>query len=283
MKPTAHGRKSRMWLLYLVLGAIILYAGLVTAIALGQTKLLFPVQLTAGSRPSLPSSAVRLEVTTPDGERLVGVRLGPSGLPSESEPLLLGFGGNAWNAEIMALYLHGLFPEYRVVTFHYRGYRPSSGQPSASALMADSLTIFDHLQKERRVPVIAVGFSIGSGVATHLARHRPIGGLILVTPFDTLEALASEHFAWAPVRLVLRHRMSPLDDLREVSVPTALIAAGRDTIVPARRTEPLRRAARDLVLDRTVAEAGHNDLYDRPAFVDAMREAMARIRQSSPQ
>jgi hypothetical protein len=39
----------------------------------------------------------------------------------------------------------------------------------------------------------------------------------------------------------------------------------------------LRRAVPRLVFDRTIGDAGHNDLYDRPAFAEAMREALARI------
>ena len=31
------------------------------------------------------------------------------------------------------------------------------------------------------------------------------------------------------------------------------------------------------MFDRRIGDAGHNDLYDRPAFVEAMREALARI------
>ena len=84
-----------------------------------------------------------------------------------------GFGGNAWNAEVMALALHALFPHRDVVVFHYRGYAPSSGRPSARALFSDSLMIFDHLERtqggERIIPV---GFSIGAAVAAYLARHR---------------------------------------------------------------------------------------------------------------
>ena len=68
----------------------------------------------------------------------------------------------------MALYLHGLFPDRDVIAFHYRGYAPSSGRPSAEALLSDSLLIFDHLQQVRAPQrVIAVGFSIGSGVAAY--------------------------------------------------------------------------------------------------------------------
>jgi len=106
---------------------------------------------------------------------------------------LVGFGGNAWNADTMAIYLHGLAPDCDVVTFHYRGYRPSTGEPSASALLSDAPPIFDHLQHvimQKRV--VAVGFSIGAGPAAYLAQQRPLAGLVLVTPFDSLESLARD-------------------------------------------------------------------------------------------
>ena len=266
-----------MWIVYLALAAALLFAGMVTLVAMAQTRLLFPAGMAAANRPDLPPSAERLALATPDGVPLAGVRLGPKAGSSGTGPLLLGFGGNAWNADAMALYLHGLFPDREVVAFHYRGYPPSGGEPSAAALLADSLAIFDHLQQDGPRRVIAVGFSIGSGVAAHLAHHRVLAGTILVTPFDSLEALAKEHFPWAPVGLLLRHRMPSLDLLRDRPTPTALIVAGRDTIVPARRSEPLRGAIPNLVLDRTVPEAGHNDLYGNPAFVEAMHEAVRRI------
>jgi pimeloyl-ACP methyl ester carboxylesterase len=269
-----------MWFLTLVLGIVLLYAGLVLVTALFQTRMLFPAQMAAANRPPLPSSAERLELTTRDGDRLVGTRLGNT---SGAKPLLLGFGGNAWNADAVALYLHGLFPDHEVIAFHYRGYPPSSGEPSAKALFADALTIFDHLQQERPRNIIAVGFSIGSGVAANLAHHRTVAGLILVTPFDSLKALAREHFSWAPTSLLLRHHMSTADLVKDRPTPTALMAAGRDTIVPARRSEPLRSAIPNLVLDRTIAEAGHNDLYDHPAFVAAMREAVAEFEKAASQ
>jgi len=269
-----------MWLITLILGIALLYAGLVLVTALFQTRMLFPAQMAAANRPPLPSSAERLELTTPDGDRLIGARLGKA---SGEKPLLLGFGGNAWNADAVALTLHGLFPDHEVIAFHYRGYPPSSGTPSAQALFADALTIFDHLQQQRTPKVVAFGFSIGSGVAANLAHHRELAGLILVTPFDSLKALAREHFSWAPTGLLLRHHMPTVDLVKDRPTPTALIAAGRDTIVPARRTEPLRSVIPNLVLDRTIADAGHNDLYQHPSFVAAMRDALAEIERAAPQ
>jgi pimeloyl-ACP methyl ester carboxylesterase len=228
-------------------------------------------------RVQLPASTQRLEVKTSDGETLVGLLIPPLVGRADDSPTLVGFGGNAWNAGTMAFILHSLFPDRDVVVFHYRGYAPSSGRPSAQALLSDSLVIFDYLQQARASqPIIAVGFSIGSGVAAYLARHRPVAGLILVTPFDSLEALARHLYWWAPVGSLLRHRMPTIEFVRSSLTPTALIIAKHDAVVPARRSAPLRPAIKNLVFDRTI-DAGHNGIYDRPAFAAAMREALAKI------
>ena len=194
----------------------------------------------------------------------------------QNRPLLLAFGGNAWNADATALYLHEVLPECGVVTFHYRGYRPSTGRPSAEVLLADAPVIFDHVRQVLAPNrVVAVGFSIGSGVAAYVARERPVAGLILVTPFGSLEALARDLYWWAPVGLLLRHRMPVLDFVRDLRVPTALILASQDLIVPAHRSTRFPKVIPNLVLDRTI-EAGHDDLYGRSAFADVLREALAK-------
>ena len=266
-----------MSVLYVALGLIAVYAVIVTAMYVGQTWLLFPTALARIARVQLPSSTQHLEVRTPDGESLKGIRTPSREEAAQNAPTLLGFGGNAWNAKTTALTLHRLFPDRDIVAFHYRGYAPSTGRPSAEALMSDSLAIFDSLRQGRiEEPIVAVGFSIGSGVAAYLARHRPVAGLVLVTPFDSLEALALDLYWWAPVGLLFRHRMRTIEFVRDSLVPTALIAAVRDKVVPARRSAPLRAAIKNLVFERDI-DSGHNDIYDHPAFATAMREALTRI------
>ncbi len=70
--------------------------------------------------------------------------------------------------------------------------------------------------------------------------------------------------------------MPTIEFVRGSLVPTALITAERDTIVPARRSTPLRLVIGNLVFERTI-DAGHIDLYDHPAFAVAMREALTMI------
>ena len=70
--------------------------------------------------------------------------------------------------------------------------------------------------------------------------------------------------------------MPTIEFVRGSLTPTALIIAKNDAVVPARRSAPLRPAIENLVFERTI-DAGHNDIYDHPAFAAAMREALAKI------
>jgi pimeloyl-ACP methyl ester carboxylesterase len=240
-----------------------------------QGRLLFPAGAVGGAAP-LPPGAERLSLETVEGNRLYGVHVPPAARPSGI--LILGFGGNGWNGETVAAYLHDIFPEADVVVFHYRGYYPSTGASSAQALLDDAPRVYDlAVRRLRPRRTFAIGFSIGSGVAASLAPRRPLDGLILVTPFDSLKAVAAGQVKWLPVRWLFRHEMAPAKWLAGSSVPAALIAGDRDTLILPARTEGLRRAAGNIVYDKTIRGAGHNDIYDRPQFRAAMREALGRL------
>ena len=241
-----------------------------------QTSLIFPVHAVAPAGP-LSAGAERLSLKTQEGYDLVGVHI-PADEPSKDRAMILGFGGNAWNAQDVAEYLHELFTDHEVVAFHYRGYAPSTGSPSADALIADAPLVYDAaVAKVKPHRVIAVGFSIGSGVAAQLAAVRKLDGLILVTPFDSLKAVAQSMYPWLPIGPFFSNEIDAAGALQDCRVPVAMIAAEYDQIVPAARTAALRTQIPDLIFDRTIKGAGHNDIYARSDFQEAMRSALARL------
>jgi pimeloyl-ACP methyl ester carboxylesterase len=241
-----------------------------------QTRLIFPVDAVPPAGP-WPASAERLSVHTPDGQTLEGTYLPPD-QPDLANILVLGFGGNAWNGQDVAEYLHEVFPDHGVAAFHYRGYVPSTGEPSGAALVADAPLIYDHvIELLKPTRVIGVGFSIGTGVAAQLAAHRKLDGLILVTPFDSLKALAQGMYPWLPIGTFFSHDIDAAEALKSSEVLVAIIAADRDEIVAGKRTDALRKSVRNLVFDATIPRAGHNDIYARSEFQEAMREALAAV------
>ena len=225
----------------------------------------------------MPKGAERLSVDTPDDETLVGIHI-PAAQPDGSRTLVLGFGGNAWNGQDVAEYLHEIYPHSDVVAFHYRGYRPSTGRPSAEALIADAPLVFDAaLKRVKPKRTVAVGFSIGTGIAASLASERNIDGLILVTPFDSLKAVAQSAFPWLPIGPFFQHEIDAAAAVAATNTPTAILAAERDEIIPSDRTDALRPHVRNLVFDETIARAGHNDIYQRSVFQQTMRDAMSTL------
>jgi pimeloyl-ACP methyl ester carboxylesterase len=241
-----------------------------------QSHFIFPVHAVAKAGP-LPKGAERLSIGTADDQTLRGIRI-PADEADASKTLILAFGGNAWNAQDVAEYLHELFPDHEVVAFHYRGYPPSTGSPSAQALIADAPLVYDAaIKRTKPARVVAVGFSIGTGVAAQLAAARKLDGLILVTPFDSLKGVAQSMYPWLPIGPLFAHEIDAAGPLRNARLPVAIIAAEHDEIVPGERTDALRKAVPNLVYDRTIDRAGHNDIYARSDFHDAMRDALAAV------
>lgn len=258
------------------LAVLLALAAVVALMAWSQDQLLFPTHAVAPAEP-LPGGARRISLDRPGGVRLSGIHIAATGQP-EARTLVLGFGGNAWHGDDVASYLHQLYPHADVVVFHYRGYRPSTGTPSAQALLEDAPKVLEAaLEQVKPKRTIGVGFSIGSAVAAHLAASPKLDGLILVTPFDSLKAVAADLYPWLPVNLLFRHEMNALEGLGESRLPVAIVAAERDEIIPPARTQALRSKVPRLVFDRTIAGAGHNDVYWRSDFQQAMREALETL------
>lgn len=263
-----------IWSLILVPASI--YLLICTIMFFAQARLLFPVGQ-IGAPGHLPAAAERLDIEAATGEHLRGLHIPPA-RPAGERLLILGFGGNAWSADAMATFLADIYPEADIVTFHYRGYPPSEGSPGAAAMRDDALRIFDFARA--RFPsrrTVAIGFSIGNGVASSLAAHRPVDGLIMVTAFDSLWRVAAAQFPWLPVRLLFRNNLDPAENLANSRVPVALLSAERDGLVLPERTEALRRALPNLVFDRTLPGVDHNSIYQGLAFAPAMHEALQRL------
>jgi len=241
-----------------------------------QSHLIFPVHAVPVAGP-MPPGAERMTVRTADNETLQGIRIPPDS-PDASRTLILGFGGNAWNAQDVAEYLHQLYSADEVVAFHYRGYAPSTGQAAGRALIADAPLVYDAaVAIVRPDRIIGVGFSIGIGIAAQLSTKRKLDGLILVTPFDSLKAVAQSMYPWLPIGPFFSHEIEAATPLEKAEIPVAIIAAQLDEIVAGERTDALRKRVRNLAFDRTIAKAGHNDIYSRSDFHEAMHMALAAV------
>ncbi|HYN26773.1 MAG TPA: dienelactone hydrolase family protein [Burkholderiales bacterium] len=203
-----------------------------------------------------------------DGTRLHGFLSKPPAVAGTTFPLVIYFGGNA--EEVSWLLEESERPQnWAWLVVNYRGYGWSKGSPGEKAMVADARRIYDWTRSRSDVEhsrIVAFGRSLGSGVAIQLASERPMAGLVLATPFDSLESVAKRHYPFAPVSLLLRHRFDSLDLAPRIGVPMLCIVAERDSIIPAEHAHRLHAAWQGDKRLVSIADAGHNDVSATPAF-----------------
>jgi len=179
---------------------------------------------------------------------------------------------------------------WEVFVLEYPGYGPRPGKPSEQALRDAALQAMDLLQAQRPGPVLLLGESLGSGVAAHVAAARPetVAGLLLVTPFASLVAVAQHHMPFLPVSLLLRDRFDSLTLLTGFDGPMVIVTASDDTIVPEPLALPLQAGHRGQLLHWSQPGAGHNsiDIDPRAAGwrrIDAFLAAQLPAPGAAPQ
>lgn len=190
---------------------------------------------------------------------------------------LIYFGGNAEAIEGMRTRLTRWFPDRSIYLVSYRGYGASDGSPEEPALLADALALFDHARNKHPDGEVAViGRSLGSGVASHVAAERPVSKLVLVTPFDSLAAVAAGHYPWLPVDWLLQDRYDSDRRLADYPGPVLVIRAGNDRVVPPARTDALIAALPAPPEVVAVPDASHDTILSDPASADALVRFLTR-------
>ena len=180
--------------------------------------------------------------------------------------VLVYFGGNGERLDPWRDVVAHHFPDHTTYLMAYRGYGASDGEPSQQTLSADAVALVDHVtERHSRAPVDVLGRSLGSGVATYVATQRTVDHVVLVTPFDSLAATASDLFPGLPVGRLIEDHWDSAAIAADVSAPVLVVRAGRDEIVRPLRTDALVEALRDPVVV-SFPDADHNTISDDPGY-----------------
>jgi uncharacterized protein len=174
-----------------------------------------------------------------------------------------GNGGNIIHRLDNLRYLHQL--GLSVFLFDYRGYGKSQHLlPSESGLYQDALGAYDYLTRTRMIRperLIVFGRSLGAAVAGELASHKAAAGLILESPFPSVEAVAHVYYGRLPVHWLLGAEYRLIDRLPQLSLPKLVIHGNRDRIIPIALGRTVFEAAKAPKEWFEIAGADHNDTY----------------------
>jgi pimeloyl-ACP methyl ester carboxylesterase len=241
----------------------------------------FPQPLPRGAHEAITARFPRVEslrLVRPDGVSLRGWLARGAG--TSPRPLALYFGGNAEEVSWM-LERREAFAGWDLALVNYRGYGASEGHPRETDLYGDALAVYDELATRADVDrgrIVAIGRSLGSGVVTYLATQRPLAGMVLISPFDSITAIGQRHYPFIPVRFVMGNLYDSLARAPGIRVPLLVVTGERDTIIPAAHSARLFEAWGGPKQAVVIPGAGHNDLQESPRFWSAIGGFLATLR-----
>ena len=209
-----------------------------------------------------------VSVTVADGVS-VGGWLFPAQAPEA--PVIVHFHGNgeiaAEYADIAQVYNQlGL----ALLAFDYRGYGASTGQPTASALIADAAVCFDAVPGLVEAAGLApsatfvMGRSLGSAAALEVAdiRQDRLAGLIIESGFAYTIALGERLSGMSiPGADEAQHGFGNDEKIARIALPTLILHGSEDWIIPVDDAHALDRLSaaseKQFVI---IPGVGHNDI-----------------------
>ena len=213
-----------------------------------------------------------------------GLRLHGWYVPGRTDVTWLWFHGNGGNishrVDEMALIQQRLGVNQFI--FDYQGYGKSEGRPTEKGTYRDARAALDYLHNRPDVEkdrIVYFGRSLGAAVAVELATSQPPLGMVLVSPFTSVGAMARLTMPFLPLHWLVGNRYDSLARIGRVDPPLLILHGDQDQTVPVAQGRKLFEAANSPKQFRLLAGAGHNDTYSAGGaeYWDALTEFTAAL------
>lgn len=225
-------------LLAVVLGSYLILFTLIyffqDAIADKTSAFFQPRSISAEAAQALVASDVQaIRLTTPDGAQLSGWLVRNS---TEAKSwLAIYFDGSGSESSQMIPYARKL-DGWSVALIRYRGFGPSTGTPSQANAFADATLIYDALSRRPDVNphhIVAMGYSLGTGIAVYLSEQRPVAGTVLVAPYDRVTLIGFNRSPlYAPLAGIMHHYFDSISRAPHITNPLLCLIGSADPVIP---------------------------------------------------
>ena len=201
----------------------------------------------------------------PEGLGLTGWHISPPDNTPKRNLTVLHLHGNAQNmtAHLFASYFVAL-AGFDLVTFDYRGYGRSGGEPTLAGIIADGEAAVNYLLENQPVPgqpLALFGQSMGAFTTAHLLPKFPdLPCAILEAGLVSFRDLFIEAYPEATVEVP--DGFSTLKPLAASNVPKLFIHGAADGVVPLEHSKRMHEAAADPKELLVLPGVGHIDALD---------------------
>jgi hypothetical protein len=245
--------------LFLLSAPVLLYVAFCAVARLGYRVLLYPAP--DDSAPIVPAGATMLTLRASDGAPVHALQFPPRDDHARTVVLFHGNGETIANGLDLAEDL--VHRGFGVVLVEYRGYGISrdAPRPSEAGLYADASAVLDTLATQGIPParIALIGISLGTGVASEMARRGRGVTLILVSPFTSITDMVRRVAPFLPARLI-PDRFDTLGRARDILLPTLVVHGDADEVVPFAMGQAVAGAIPGATL-HVIHGGHHNDLF----------------------
>ena len=148
---------------------------------------------------------------------------------------LLFFHGNAGKID-NRIYKLNEFSKLNInyLIFSYRGFSGNEGEPTEKGLYKDARAVkyWLNLNNIQDNEIILYGESLGSAVAVDLAKEFDFSGIILESPFTSMQKLAKIYYPYLPIKLLLKDKYKTDEKIQNIKSSILIMHGKQDKIVP---------------------------------------------------
>jgi fermentation-respiration switch protein FrsA (DUF1100 family) len=166
-----------------------------------------------------------------------------------------------------------------VAAMEYPGGGGIPGTASETSLKADALTAYDWLAARHGGPIVVHGYSMGTGLAVHVAARREVAAVVLDAPYVRLCELMARASYLPACYMPFVQKWDTARDVSQVTAPVLIQHGGADRLIPpdnARRLAELFADAGASVSLNVWSEATHNNLAGHPAYRETISAFLAQ-------
>ncbi|RVT99865.1 alpha/beta fold hydrolase [Mucilaginibacter limnophilus] len=193
---------------------------------------------------------------------------------------LHGNGGTVEDWSVIAPLYNGKTPynklQYDLFILDYPGYGKSTGNVhNEDELLRSIQTAFDTIKANyNQQPVIIMGYSIGTGLATWLASKNNCSKLVLFAPYYSLPDLVATLYPYLPSSLILKYKLETYKYLPQVKAPITIFHGNADKLIYYGSSVKLKSQFK--VNDRLIIldGQGHNHIQENKIFLKEIENTL---------
>ena len=164
---------------------------------------------------------------------------------------------------------------YDVFIYDYRGYGKSKGEiTNENQLFQDNQIVYNELkQRYTEDKIIILGYSLGTGLAAHLASNNGPKLLILQAPYYSMTDMMKNTFPFLPAYL-LKYKLSTHEYLKKCKMQVVIFHGDKDDVIYYGSSLKLQKEFKPQDTLFTLKGQSHNGITDNEEYLEEIKKIL---------